>query len=155
MRAWHFTGNTLRDGSPIPAPGVVLRHTGPLVMCESGLHASLQPFDALQYAPGDKLHLVECGGTIQHQNDKLVCTERTIIVSMDAQPLLRSFARQQALSVVHLWDAPDAVLDYLMGDDAAWYAAWEAARSAAWDAARYAVRKQFNSLVYEAFEDWL
>ena len=127
MRAWHFTGKTLRDGSPIPAPGVVLRHTGQLVMCESDLHASLQPFDALQNAPGDKLHLVECGGTIQHQNDKLVCTERTIIVSMDAGPLLRYFARQQALSVVHLWDAPDVVLDYLMGDDTAWAAARAAA----------------------------
>ena len=159
MRAWHFTGNTLRDGSPIPAPGVVLRHTGPLFMCESGLHASLQPFDALQYAPGDKLHLVECGGTIQHQNDKLVCTERAIIVSMNAEPLLRSVARQQALSVIHLWDAPDVVLDYLMGDDAARDAAWAAARDAAWDASwdatRDAVRKQFNSLVYDAFEDWL
>ena len=123
MRAWHFVGDTLRDGSPIPADGVMLKHDGPLVICESGLHASLHPSDALQYATGNTLCLVECAGKIEHQSDKLVCTERTIIARMDAEQLLRYFARQQALSVLHLWDAPQVVLDYLMGDDAAGAAA--------------------------------
>jgi hypothetical protein len=176
MKAWHFVGDTLRDGRPIPADGVKLIHPREPMMCVSGLHASLDPFDALEYALGPNLCLVECGGTVLHQQDKLVCTERTILARMDAGPLLLHFARQQALSVVHLWDAPPVVLDYLMGDDAAraaamaatcdaaWAAAGAAARAVAWavaamdaarTAARTAARDEFNDLAREAFEDWI
>ena len=136
MKAWHFIGDTLRDGRPVPADGITLRHDGPLLMCRSGLHASLHPWDALKYAPGSTLCLVEAGGETEHEPDKLVCMERTIIARMGAEPLLRYFARQQALSVVHLWNAPQEVLDYLMGDDDARDATRDAARDAAWDAAR-------------------
>ena len=135
MKAWHFIGDTLRDGRPVPADGITLRHDGPLLMCRSGLHASLHPWDALKYAPGSTLCLVEAGGETEHEPDKLVCMERTIIARMGAEPLLRYFARQQALSVVHLWNAPQEVLDYLMGDDDA----RDATRDAARDAARAAV----------------
>ena len=163
MKAWHFlyTANKLRDGRKAPKDGVVLRHDGKLKICESGLHASLRPVDALQHAPGPILCLVECGGEIAHQSDKLVCTERTIIARMDATEMLRYYARMQALSVVHLWDAPDVVLDYLMtGDksiraaarDAAWAAARDAVRAAAWDAVRAAARADFDALVFECFE---
>ena len=89
IQAWHFVGNTLRDGRPVPADGVKLTHPGVPVLCSSGLHASVYPFDALPYAPGATLCLVECGGTILHQEDKLVCTERTILARMNAEPLLR------------------------------------------------------------------
>lgn len=40
MKAWHFVGETLRNGDPVPADGEVLRYDGPVAMCESGLHAS-------------------------------------------------------------------------------------------------------------------
>ena len=172
IRAWHFVGKTLRDGSPIPADGEWLIFEGPLKMCESGLHASRHPFDALRYAPGDTLCLVECDGHVIEHDDKLVCSQRRIIAHMDATDMLRYFARMQALSVVHLWDAPDVVLDYLMtGDeslraaawaaawDAAWYAAGAAAGDAAWDAAgaaaRAAARQDFADLVNECFEQFL
>ena len=142
MRAWHFVGDTLRDGRPVPADGITRRHDGPLLMCRSGLHASLHPWDALKYAPGSTLCLVEAGGETEHEPDKLVCMERTIIARMGAEPLLRYFARQQALSVVHLWNAPQEVLDYLMGDDDARDATRDAARGCregrAFDAARAA-----------------
>jgi hypothetical protein len=155
IQAWHFVNGTLRDGRPIPKDGEVLRHEGPLVMCESGLHASREPFDALQYAPGlgsrpyteraPTLCLVNCAGEIVEGDDKLICTERTIVARMDATDLMRYFARMQALSVIHLWDTEpqEVVLDYLMtGDEslraAAWDAAWDAARAAAWAAARAA-----------------
>ena len=155
IRAWHFVGDTLRDGSPIPADGVLLKFDGKPIPCHQGLHASEHPFDALQFAPGSTLCLVECGGiVVPHGSpvDKIACTERRIIVRMDADPLLRYFARQQAISVAHLWDMPQVVCDYLMGDDAlmaatrdvawaaAWAAAWDAARDAAWAAARDAAR---------------
>jgi hypothetical protein len=149
-RAWHFVGDALLDGSPVPADGVMLRFDGTPIPCHQGLHASEHPFDALQFAPGPHLCLVECGGIIVPHGspvDKIACQERTIIARMDATPLLRHFARQQALSVVHLWDAPQIVLDYLMGDDSA--------MDAAMDAARAAARDGFAALVNDAFEDWL
>ena len=162
--AWHFTnGKTLRDGRKIPRDGVWLKHVGPLELCASGLHFSREPHDALQNAPGATLHLVEIRGLIiePEGENKGVCSMRRSIARMDATEMLRYFARMQALSVVHLWDAPDVVLDYLMtGDEAlrgaaraaAWAAARAAARGAARGAAWAAARQEFNELVYECFE---
>lgn len=165
--AWHFVGDTLRDGRPVPADGVKLVHAGEVIPCGSGLHASIHPFDALRYAPGATLCLVRCGGVIKHHGDptdKLACSERTIVACMDATEMLRYFARMRALSVAHLWDAPDVVLDYLMtGDEsvraaaraAAKDAARDAARDAAWVAARATARADFQALVHECFADHL
>ena len=158
IRAWHFTFDRLRDGRPIPAIGVTLRHEGPLVLCESGFHASLEPFDALLYAPGPRLHLVECGAEIIHGADKLVARERTIVASADITELLQFFARQQALSVVHLLEPepPDVVLDFLMtGHPDLREAARAAADAAAYNAARDAARAEFNALVQEQFHEFL
>ena len=141
MKAYHFVGKRLRDGRKIPANGVKLVHTGYVDICYRGLHASKTPFDALQYAPGATLCLVECNKIIQEHADKLVCRERTIIKRFDATALLSYFTRTQALSVSHLWDCPDVVLTYLLTGNkraAARDAAWAAARYAAWAAARYA-----------------
>jgi hypothetical protein len=140
IRAWHFVGDTLRDGTPIPNDGVPLIYHGKLKLCVSGLRASIYPFDALQYAPGNTLCFVECEGNILHGDDKLVCSQRTIIARMDVTDMLRYFARMQALSMIHLYPmrdtgADDVVLDYLMtGDDSLRAAAGDAA-GAAWDAA--------------------
>lgn len=127
IRAYHFTGEKLRDGSPLPAKGVWLKHKGAIIPCASGLHASIHPFDALKYAPGNMLHLVEVRGDIQyHDSDKVVARERRIIKSIDAEKLLRDFARWNARQVIHLWkDAPKVVLDYLKTED-------ESLRVAAW-----------------------
>ena len=84
IRAWHFVGAKLRDGSAIPADGVKLRFAGEPIMCKRGLHASIDPFDALQYAPGSTLCLVDCSGKVIEGHDKLVCTERTIVARIDA-----------------------------------------------------------------------
>jgi len=137
MRAWHFVGETLRDGRPIPKDGEKLVHHGEIKPCVSGLHASLHPFDALKYAPGQTLCLVECAGEVDKADDKIVCTERTIIARMDFGEPLRYFARMRALSVIHLWgqDPPEVVLDWLMtGDEGlrtyAALAAYDAANAA-------------------------
>ena len=145
MRAWHFLGETLRDGRPIPRDGEKLVHHGKIELCVSGLHASIHPFDALKYAPGTTLCLVECAGEVNNSDDKIVCRERSIISRMDFGEHLRYFARMQALSVIQLWkeDPPEVVLDWLMtgnegfrkkAADAATYAA-HAAAGAAVDAA--------------------
>ena len=142
--AWHFVNATLRDGRPVPADGVTLKHVGPLAPCESGLHASERLIDALQYAPGETLCRVQMGGTIRRETDKLVARQRTILWRIDATDVLRAFARRCALDVAHLWDMPPIVRRYLeTGNesirdaawDAAWAAAWAAARGAVWDAA--------------------
>ncbi len=140
LQAYHFTGTHLRDGRPVPKVGEWLRHTGPVVPCQSGLHASLHPSDALMYAPGNHLHLVEVEGDIQHHGgDKLVARNRRILKSFDAEKLLREFARWNALQVIHLWKAPQVVRDYLeTGDEKLREAAYAAAYTAAYDAAIYA-----------------
>ena len=169
VRAWHWVGETLRDGSPIPKDGEWLEYKGPLQMCKSGLHASRNPFDALQYAPGATLCLVDCDGIGAEQQDKLVSSRRRIVARMDATELCRYFGRQQAIGVLDNWETEpeQCVLDWLMCDDNAESAAWNAARSAAesaaesaaWNAARSAARSaakdEFTQLVYECFEDWL
>ena len=154
MKAWHFTNGKLRDGRPVPAVGEVLRHEGEIVMCGAGLHASKRLFDALGYAPGHTLHRVEVQGGLQHESDKLVGRERVILWTLEAdvvEPLLRDFARRCALDVVHLWDAPEVVLEYLKtGNEDLRAAAWDAAWAAAWDAARSAARVAAWDAVWDA-----
>ena len=159
LLAWHFCGDTLRDGRPIPADGVTLRHDGEIVPCKSGLHASERLIDALQYAPGPLLCRVRLGGKmVPHGGDKFAAAERTILWRFDATEVLRAFGLQCALEVIDLWDAPAAVREYLetgredirlaarkaiIADwDARWNFTWAAARAAtlddSWAAARNA-----------------
>ncbi len=149
MKAWHFTSDTLRDGSPIPVDGETLRHDGDLVMCEQGLHASVQIIDALKYAPGNKICRVVLGGAeSQGHDDKLVARERTILWRLDAKGILSKFARLCALDVIHLWDAPDIVVRFLKtGDKNIRNAAWGAAREAAREAARGAQNKRLTRMI--------
>lgn len=159
---YHFVNETLRNGEPVPSDGVWLIEEK-IRLCNYGLHASLHPFDALKYAPGNTLCLVELGGEIEYGDDKLVAQKRKILTRFNAGQLLYNCARKYALDVIHLWDAPDVVKEFLeTGDeklraaaraaargaaraaaraaarDAARDAARAAARYAAWDAARYA-----------------
>lgn len=163
--AYHFTGDKLRDGNPIPPIGQTLVFPGKIEICHTGYHWSEKPHQALQYAPGPMLHKVSYGGEIQRQGDKGCSSERTIIATIDATHLMRRFAADQALSVAHLWDMPQVTRDYLTTldegpRDAAWAAARAAARdaaraaawAAAWDAARAAARDEFDRRVYAAFE---
>ena len=177
--AYHFTGPKLRDGTPLPAIGHKLVFKGKPILCEQGLHFSLHPFDALQYAPGPLLHKVHYGGKVVMGEDKGVSTERIIIASIDATDMLRKFACDEALRVLPK-DALDIVRRYLttrdeglrnaaysaarnaaysaaldVALDAARDAAWSVAWSAAWDAAcdkeRKRQRATFLALVQQAF----
>jgi hypothetical protein len=155
MRAYHFTSDKLRNGRPIPAVGEWLKHEGEIEPCKSGLHASEHPLDALKYAPGPFLHLVELEGDLKsHGNpvDKWVGRRRKIIATVNMEELLKKFARWCALQVAHLWDAPQVVREYLetgekslrkeayeTADEAAYWAANEAAARAAAEAAYWAV----------------
>ena len=139
--AWHFTGDTLRVGRPIPSIGEWLVYDGDVRICKSGLHASERLIDALQLAPGSILHRVTVRGEIERQDDKLVGRERRIEWSINAEPTLRAFTRRVALDVAHLWDTPAIVREYLeTGQEAIRSAAEAAARDAVMDAAGAAAR---------------
>jgi hypothetical protein len=155
---YHFTKDTLRDGRPIPPIGQWLVHKGPLVPCKSGLHASEHPFDAVYYAPGSQLHLVELAGRIiPHGGTKVVSRRRKIVKSFDAEPLLQAFSRRVALDAILLWpDAPPVVVEYLKtGDESLREASEAAARSAAtWNRSEAAARSAAVSASALAEEPW-
>jgi hypothetical protein len=137
--AYHFVADKLRDGRAIPPNGEWLEHTGEIEMCTAGLHASLHVADALKYAPGAMLCLVELDGEIGVGDDKVVASKRRIIARFDATELLRADARASALSVIHLWNAPAVVKQYLeTGDKSLRIEARNAAYAAARAAPAYA-----------------
>ena len=181
MKAYYFSkeDRRLRYGDDrLIEDGVTHTIEGTSVLCGHGLHASAEPFDALRYAPGPILWEVELSGDITVGEDKAVASERKYLRHIDATDLLRQFARKQALSVIHLWDAPDVVKEYLeTGKEelraAAKTAAWAATRAATRDATRDASsiagwaaspdvlvgarasagqREDFNGIVKKAFE---
>lgn len=145
--AWHFTGDTLRDGRPVPSPGEILTYDdGEVIMCGvGGLHASREPLDALRYAPGSMIHRVEVWGDVEERPDKLVGRHRRILWSADATDPLRAFSRWCASSVIDAWDAPDVVHQFLETGDEALRAA---TRAAAWDAAGGATRDAARSAAW-------
>ena len=151
MKAYWFFGDTLRNGLPIPPDGEWLEHEGPLVMCKSGLHASLEAYDALQYAPGPNLAVVEVDGEILRGTDKLVASRRRIVRRIDATDLLFRFARAEALKVIHLWDAPPVVREFLeTGEESKRAASWEASEASR-EASLAAARKLFNDMLEDEF----
>ena len=126
-----------------------------IIPCEYGLHLSKWIIDALRYAPGPVIYKVQGSGIIvPHGNpiDKYACSERTYLAGgKDISEALRKFARLCALDVIHLWEAPNIVVEYLKtGDeklkDAAGAAAW-AARAAAGAAVRDKQNKRLTRMV--------
>jgi hypothetical protein len=119
------------------------------VPCSQGLHASRRLIDALSYAPGCILYLVELGGQIIENVDKVCATERTYLAEFDARDLLIRFACDIALETLDrirpYTDKYELIEGFLKNPtadtshattDAAIYAAVYAARAA--DTAIYA-----------------
>lgn len=132
---WHFLPNDLSlghgDGRKVEVGETLTVDCEP-VLCESGLHASERPLDALGYAPGPVICRVEVGGKVVRGSDKLVGTSRKVLWAYNASDVLLAFARKCALDVAHLWDMPTVVRDYLeTGDESKRDAAMAAARAAA------------------------
>jgi hypothetical protein len=179
MDCWHFLsedGFTRYEPRVKVETGQTLKHDGPLMLCESGLHASVRAIDALQYAPGPIICRVRLGGEIQQERDKCVARERTVLWMYDATPILHEMAclsAETALLIADVedercWQAIEAKRAWLRGEidaaqmAAARAAAWAAARAAAWDAAGDAAgaaawdeqNTVLEALLFEAAERW-
>ena len=142
--------------------------------CERGLHASLRPIDALKYAPGNQLYIVNITGSVDSNDDKICGTSRLYIDKIpNCGELLREFSRLVALKVMlkELPNANPVIFKYLRTGDiklrsaaesaaesASWSAAesaaesaaWSAAESAAWSAAESASRSAAWSAAWSA-----
>lgn len=136
LLAYHFTDNgRLRDGRPVPPVGKWLKHKGPLVLCESGLHASERLLDALRYAPGLTLHIVTLSGDVICDDDKLVASRRRIdrTIEVPMRAVVRLAIESACLAA---WCAGlylPQLLDALAAADREdWVAARVAANDTAW-----------------------
>ena len=125
--------------------GITHKVEGELELCQNGLHASERALDALKYAPGPYLWIVELGGDIVKGDDKCCARERKYIKGFDASESLREFARKCALINIEKIkpycsdDDYRLIIEYLNTGredirEAAMSAA-EAARLAAWESA--------------------
>lgn len=120
---------------------------GKPVLCEFGLHASERLIDALQYAPGSTLYLVDISGMIVAEKDKIAGTKRKYLARFDAEKLLREFARKQAL--IHIekirpyTDEYDLIVEYLETGK-------ESLRSAAESAAESAANEMLTDMIRNA-----
>lgn len=149
------------DGRKLEA-GVTHKVDGPLKLCQRGLHASIRPLDALQYAESNFVWVVELSGEVLEGPDKCCATERTYIKRIDAEAILFECACRFALSVAHLWDMPPVVREFLeTGNKDLRGAAWAAASGIAWDtaasnaaraAARAAAGAKMNTLLQARLE---
>lgn len=76
--AWHFicSNRTTEYGNIQVRVGETITHDGEIQMCKSGLHASVDIMDALDYATDTMLCRVEIWGDVQEHEDKLVARNR-------------------------------------------------------------------------------
>lgn len=132
---WHFAKNDMRlgydDGREI-RDGETLTHDGPLILCKKGLHFSEDILDALHWSRGHMICRIEGPADALDDGDKQCGSWRKCLWHVDGKQLLPEFARWCALQVIHLWDAPSIVREYLeTGDESKWYDAWYVTRHAA------------------------
>ena len=69
---------------------------------------SKDPFDTLQYASGTILYKASV-----NDHPEAAAIKRTVLDRRDAVKMLHLFARKQALSIVHLWEASFIVHEFL------------------------------------------
>lgn len=162
IKAWYFAeeDELLRygDGRKI-SEGTTHSVEGPIEICKHGLHASRRIVDALKHAPGSVLYEVELSGEIDESGDKIAAEHRKYLLRVDAEDLLNEFARGCALSVIHSWDAPSVVKEFLeTGNEelrdaaraAALAGARASARSSVWSAAQDAADAAWSAAGYAA-----
>jgi hypothetical protein len=163
MKAFYFAtkNRKLRYGDNRP---IVVGETHTVdckpIPCEQGLHASKRLIDALRYAPGTVLYLVELSGEIVETDDKACATERKYLAEFDLSDVLFKFSCACALINIELIKPYtkdfDLILEFLKNpvkeNAYAAYAAYAAAYAAyaAADAARENQNTMFTQMVRDA-----
>ena len=105
---YHFLLADMKSGAGNEPPWVVGESrsiTAPPVLCRLGYHASSTLFDALQYAPGPVLCLVELTGVVLVDRDKAVGQGRWLLAAVNVERELRLFAcdcAERALPIFEL-----------------------------------------------------
>jgi hypothetical protein len=126
--------------------------TGAIVPGENGLHASIEPLDALSHSPSSIVCRVEVSGDIVYHEagDKLAAHHRKVIAMADCGSVLRLFASWCAAQALvderingrepdqRSWNAVEVVRRYAGGEATA--AELDAARAAAWVATKDAMK---------------
>lgn len=168
--AWHFVADDkkLRYGSDLTVePGYIYTETDKeLVLCEKGMHVSKSVYEALNYAPGSILCRVKVWGSVIEGEDKIVGRNREVLEMKDVSSELRLWGCWCVRRVWHLLtdersrNAVEVAERFAIGKatkedmDAAWDAAWAAARAAArdaaWAAARDAARAAARAAAWDA-----
>jgi hypothetical protein len=152
---WFSETNALShgDGRTV-ALGETHSVEGEIEACKHGLHSTINALDALKYAPGDTLWIVESWGAIDDsESDKLCASHRRYIAGgIDISETLREFARWCALQVydkIAQYDTNGVIKLWLeTGDEKYREAAYATADSAAYLAAHsitYAARSAARS----------
>ena len=154
MIAYHFLKADMRAGQGLQKAWKVgetrTLKGGAVIPCARGFHGSPTAFDALQFAPGPMLCLVELRGDVTpHGNpvDKYVARSRKLIAVVNVERELRLFAADCAEHVLWIFEKEfpndsrprDAIAAARDRADAAGGAAWAAGAAAdaaegAWDA---------------------
>ena len=149
---------------PNGKPGRWVKHDGPCVLCESGLHASPTPFAALREAQGWVMGRVHADGIGSQCADKFSAKRMRIVTIFDRRHVVGLAALAAAMSLKyyeakHKGTAPrkaiEAAIAWIRNPSAA-------AADAAWRAAAAAWRNKFNALAVELLDlepdqiaDWL
>ena len=104
--AYHFLKSDMCSGEGHEPPwkeGETRTLDGEIVICAHGYHASRTAWDALQFAPGPVLCLVEVEPVEEH-TEKLVSRSRRLIKAVNVERELREFAADCAERVLHFYE---------------------------------------------------
>jgi hypothetical protein len=176
--AYHFLRDDMTAGSgeePAWSEGETRTIEGEISLCEYGYHSAPSPWDALGYALGSVLCLVEISEPEGRDETKFVSRSRKLVKAVNIERQLREFACDVAEEALNLQVQRGETVDdrsraaikvarrFARGDasreelaaagDAAGDAAGAAARAAAGDAAGDAAGRKFNALVEPLFAD--
>ena len=157
MKAWHFLKEhrilQYGDGRVVEV-GKTYECKGEIILCQNGMHASVNIIDALKYATGPILCRVELEDDLKIDTDKIAGRKRTVLAMEDISTSLHLFAIDCAERALSKIDNPDPRLikalevkkKWMKGGvtdeelrearEGAWDVAWAAAE-AAWDAAAW------------------
>jgi len=113
---FHFVGDRLLDGRPVPADGELLS-----ALSGGQLAGYPTAGEAMAKAEGTTLCLVTLLGAKRcaYPGAAWSAGARLIVKRIDAAPLLRAFAMHCAQDVLQFWDAPEIIGRYLSSADQA------------------------------------